>query len=77
MYRTLMVADIVADADECADQQNPCEQNCNNTVGSYQCGCRQGYQLVNDTQCEGIIMLLCTVNTRPGIGKLENVTCRL
>ena len=31
-----------------------CSQICNNTVGSYQCLCRDGYELANDSHtCDG------------------------
>ena len=46
------------DIDECAEANtglNNCEQNCNNTVGSFECSCRQGYQPVGGApnRCEG------------------------
>jgi len=46
------------DIDECAEANtglNNCEQNCNNTVGSFECSCRQGYQPVEGApnRCEG------------------------
>ena len=53
-----------ADIDECEMDQTLCEQICNNTVGSYECKCEDGYQLVAGTsQCAGIICLLATATT--------------
>ncbi len=49
------------DLDECAAAPTLCEQVCNNTVGSYECSCVQGYQLVAGTsQCEGVHTALTT-----------------
>ena len=31
---------------------SPCNQLCNNTVGSFSCDCVQGYRLSNKTACE-------------------------
>lgn len=47
---------IMADVDECEYlDTNDCQQVCVNTRGSYKCGCRAGYTLVNGTQCQGKI----------------------
>ena len=40
---------FVADIDEC--DTNPCDQLCTNTVGSYSCGCYEGYELDNNNKC--------------------------
>ena len=34
---------IISDIDECKTS-NPCQQNCKNTEGSYQCSCQAGYK---------------------------------
>jgi len=46
---------IVADVDECAEQNSGCLQNCTNNVGNYMCSCFSGYTDVydNGTLCEG------------------------
>ena len=45
---------IIADINECATGNGGCEQNCNNTVGSYDCSCNVGFQLGNDYHaCSG------------------------
>ncbi|XP_028647295.1 epidermal growth factor-like protein 7 [Erpetoichthys calabaricus] len=36
------------DVDECAVGSHGCSQRCRNTPGSYQCSCRDGYQLDSD-----------------------------
>ena len=42
------------DIDECEMDPTLCEQICNNTVGSYECKCEDGYQLVAGAdQCAG------------------------
>ena len=41
------------DIDECIEGDEHCNQICVNTLGSYYCNCEPGYQLVNDTKCEG------------------------
>lgn len=34
------------DIDECSSR--PCAEICDNTYGSYKCGCRRGYRLAED-----------------------------
>ena len=42
------------DTDECAVNMGGCMQTCTNQVGSYQCGCNDGYDLdVNQHSCVG------------------------
>ena len=36
------------DINECVDGTLDCQQVCNNTEGSYQCGCFDGYKLTSD-----------------------------
>lgn len=38
----------VADVDECANLNGGCEQICNNTLGSFECACQDGYDLTED-----------------------------
>lgn len=33
------------DIDECKEGTNLCQQNCTNTIGGYQCGCEEGYEV--------------------------------
>ena len=47
---------ISTDINECLGT-NPCEQNCNNTIGGFFCSCWDGYALLNDMiSCEGSLM---------------------
>ena len=49
-----MVSLIFIDINECADGTNGCTQNCTNTVGSFQCSCKDGYMLLQDKRtCNG------------------------
>lgn len=42
------------DIDECKFANGGCAQVCSNTIGSFQCKCRVGYQLIgNKEDCEG------------------------
>ena len=60
-YYSLVAAyDIVCininhlDVDECSEGIDNCAQNCTDTDGSYDCSCRSGYRLANDSQgCDG------------------------
>ena len=43
------------DINECNENENPCDQHCNNTVGSFTCSCDDGYELdENGRSCNGI-----------------------
>ena len=46
------------DIDECMEDTDACHQLCTNTVGSYTCSCRTGYQLASDDlNCDGNVCL--------------------
>lgn len=38
---------IISDIDECAES-HMCSQQCNNTLGTYNCSCYQGFELSDD-----------------------------
>ena len=45
---------IVPDVDECIDGTDGCEELCTNTIGDYECHCREGFELdVNGLNCNG------------------------
>ena len=49
---------ITTDINECDDNNGGCSQICNNTEGSYECSCRNGYVLDNDrSNCLGTYIL--------------------
>ena len=51
------------DTNECLLNNGGCSQLCTNTIGSYHCFCRDGYQLnVNGIDCDGQIYHLWYVN---------------
>lgn len=41
---------ILTDIDECALDTDKCEQLCYNNLGSYRCGCRDGFLLNTTTR---------------------------
>ena len=42
------------DTNECDINNGGCEYDCQNTEGSYECECKEGYQLADDKHsCEG------------------------
>ena len=51
------------DVNECSRNGHGCEQNCINTLGSYQCYCNEGFLLTTDNMtCTG--KLYCTNNLK-------------
>ena len=45
---------VVADVNECLDDNGGCQYTCLNTPGSYHCSCPSGYQLDSDGKhCSG------------------------
>ena len=51
----MLLPHIYADIDECATNTNTCDQLCNNTIGSFLCGCMDGYRLIvmDNSTCDG------------------------
>lgn len=48
------VIDLCTDVDECL-LRKPCQHECRNTIGSFQCLCPSGYQLLpNGRSCKGM-----------------------
>ena len=53
-----MLNDCTADINECDDYHGGCEQNCTNTIGSYECECGVGYFLNEDEHnCDGTLII--------------------
>ena len=45
---------LLLDTDECSQPIPPCDQTCNNTIGSFLCGCMEGFELEPDSRtCNG------------------------
>ncbi|XP_035507919.1 growth arrest-specific protein 6 [Morone saxatilis] len=42
------------DVNECSSNNGGCNQECNNTMGSYRCSCHQGYMLVGRHICNDV-----------------------
>ena len=52
---TIYCSSFLLDINECVDSNGGCHQLCNDTDGSYECSCYEGYQLVpDDITCEGV-----------------------
>ena len=48
---------LFSDINECDVNTDNCSQLCNNTIGSYQCYCEDGYILDSDEHtCNGIVL---------------------
>ena len=44
---------VITDIDECKQGNGGCEHTCTNTIGSYYCTCKTGYQLSKGKHCSG------------------------
>ena len=50
---------MCVDINECSDDNGGCDHTCTNAVGSYNCGCNDGYELDTDEHtCIGIIWIM-------------------
>ena len=51
---TLLII-IIADIDECRvpDSCNAITEDCSNTMGGFNCICKTGFSLINNSICEG------------------------
>ncbi|TGZ60201.1 hypothetical protein CRM22_008660 [Opisthorchis felineus] len=59
VQRTGFRAVFFTDRDECADNNGGCQHICRNTIGSYHCACRPGYQLHGKYQCKENVKTGC------------------
>jgi len=56
LYELLYLSVDCADKNECLVENGGCSQICNNSAGSYQCLCNQGYFLTCDNKtCQGFL----------------------
>ena len=54
------------DYNECATSNGGCSQNCDNTDGSFQCSCNNGYLLDSDeASCNGWYLPTENTNSHP------------
>uniref|UniRef100_A0A8C7YTM1 Vitamin K-dependent protein S n=1 Tax=Oryzias sinensis TaxID=183150 RepID=A0A8C7YTM1_9TELE len=58
------------DVNECSTANGGCDHECNNTVGSYRCSCRQGYRLDGRHMCRDVDE--CQDNGVCGTARCEN-----
>ena len=49
---------FVVDVNECNTNNGGCEHTCSNTVGSYECHCRNGFILSNNRSCNGKLLMM-------------------
>ena len=63
VYPLILVSSIIVlcclfpDIDECSlFASSLCQHTCRNTLGSYECGCRDGFELILTHLCIGIII---------------------
>lgn len=59
VQRTGFKAVFFTDRDECADDNGGCQHLCRNTIGSYHCACRPGYNLYGRFKCKENVKIGC------------------
>jgi len=53
-YTEMLYLCLSIDTDECSDNNGGCNQICNNTAGSFECLCHEGFYLSHDNRtCQG------------------------
>ena len=56
-------SNFIVDIDECLIDNGRCAHTCDNTDGSYQCSCWDGYELTSDGHnCTGIMVCIFSIN---------------
>ena len=69
-------SDLCTDIDEGAEGISGCSQLCNNTVGSFECSCEDGYQLALDEKtCNGLYAFTVWVFVGVCVYLFLQVTC--
>jgi len=62
-----------ADVDECLEGLGVnCQHECINVAGSFRCSCREGFQLIDDTRCQGTVSRLTNQSINQSINVLES-----
>ncbi len=57
LYYVIIICSL--DVNECLEDNGGCDQECNNTIGSFFCTCGGGYTLDSDgLSCNGIIYII-------------------
>ena len=52
---------FISDVNECSGV-NDCQQECENTPGSYNCSCYEGFELAsNEKSCNGLLLLCIAI----------------
>ena len=66
LYNIIFIITVFnVDIDECSEDTNGCSQICNNTEGSFTCGCNDGYLLDSDgITCNGMYTGRFYINSR-------------
>lgn len=59
MYSDVHLAIPFSDVDECINFNGGCDHTCVNTIGTYRCECRDGWQLDDgQLKCIGMVQLI-------------------